>query len=184
MRSNTHLAPHANSSPLIPTRKRPPAGKSPAGGRATSRKNPYSSHQKRPDLRQHFLKALTGAAWAWVVPTKFLDQFLVAMHDAGTRLDMRLGRETLAPFAGHLKTRTPRNSCVRSPYEPPFVGSNCSHVDMMCQRPDRAADSMPILCKRICVPPPVFAKKPSIIPLLHIPQMRIPHPANIPRREV
>lgn len=34
-----------------------------------------------PLFIQHFLKAVAGAAWAWVVATELLEQLFVAVND-------------------------------------------------------------------------------------------------------
>jgi hypothetical protein len=102
----------------------------------TSHNSRDSSRQKRPEFRQHFLKAFTGTARARVVTTELLDEFLVAMHDAGTSLDMRLGGITLVPLARDLKTRTPQSWCVRMPYESPFFQPQCSFGKAAYKTPD------------------------------------------------
>jgi hypothetical protein len=47
-------------------------------------------HRNRPDFRQQFLKAASGAARAWVVAPELFDEFLVAVNDAVAALHMRL----------------------------------------------------------------------------------------------
>jgi hypothetical protein len=58
---------------------------------------------------QHFLKPPRGSARAWVVATEALEELLVAVHDAVTALDVGLGRETVAPFAGALESKARRD---------------------------------------------------------------------------
>lgn len=43
---------------------------------------------------QHFLKPAPGAAWALVVTAEFLHQYLAAVDDARTTLDLRLAQGT------------------------------------------------------------------------------------------
>ena len=62
------------------------------------------NHQKRPRWRQQRLKALSRIARAEIVPAQFLEELLVAMHDAVSALDARLAGETPAPLAHHLKS--------------------------------------------------------------------------------
>ena len=45
---------------------------------------------KRPVLRQQRRKAATGAAWAWVVAAKLLDELSVDSDDASAALDLGL----------------------------------------------------------------------------------------------
>jgi hypothetical protein len=47
--------------------------------------------QKQPDFRQHFLKRPAGAARAWIAPSQFLQQFLVAMNHPEALSYLRLG---------------------------------------------------------------------------------------------
>jgi len=51
---------------------------------------------KRPERRQHFLKAFSGAARAQIVAPEFLDQLLVAVDDAIAAAHARFGRITPA----------------------------------------------------------------------------------------
>jgi hypothetical protein len=51
---------------------------------------------------QQFLKAARGAAGAEVVPAQFFRQFLLAMDDAVTALNLGFGWEPLAAFAAWL----------------------------------------------------------------------------------
>jgi hypothetical protein len=51
---------------------------------------------------QQFLKPTSGVARAEVVPAQFLRQFLSAMDNAMTALDLSFGREPFATFAAGL----------------------------------------------------------------------------------
>jgi hypothetical protein len=51
---------------------------------------------------QQFLKAARGTAGAEVVSAQLLRQFLAAMDDAVTALNLSFGREPLAAFAAWL----------------------------------------------------------------------------------
>jgi hypothetical protein len=61
--------------------------------------------------KQHCLKAATGAARARIVAPKLLVQFFVAMYDALAALDVRFGREPLAPLTGALERSAADRSC-------------------------------------------------------------------------
>jgi hypothetical protein len=102
-------------------RKEPPAGNVSCGRVLTFGNGCDSSRQKRPDFRQHFLKAFAWAAGAGVVSAELFEKLLVTMHDAVAGLDVRFGRIALAAFAHDLKSSGPRNGCVRVAYEAPFV---------------------------------------------------------------
>jgi hypothetical protein len=64
--------------------------------------------QKQPDFRQHFLKALAGAARARIVSSEFFQQFLVAMNHAESALYLRLGRIAVSTLADDLESKTVR----------------------------------------------------------------------------
>lgn len=57
---------------------------------------------------QQFLKPAAGVAWARVIATQLLDEFLVPVYDAEPALDLRFGRESLAAFTGGLESRMSR----------------------------------------------------------------------------
>jgi hypothetical protein len=48
---------------------------------------------------QHFLKPASRSAWTGIVASEFFEQFLVAVNEADTRLDLCLGREPITPLA-------------------------------------------------------------------------------------
>ncbi len=58
---------------------------------------------------QQFLKLPPGKARARVVTPQLFDQFLIAMDDPVTTLDMGFGWETLAALAHGVKTRILRS---------------------------------------------------------------------------
>jgi hypothetical protein len=64
-----------------------------------------------PIRMQHFLKPMSGAAKAEVVPAQFLRQFLPAMDNAVTAPDVSFGREPLAALAAGLVEK----SCCNEP---------------------------------------------------------------------
>jgi hypothetical protein len=55
-------------------------------------------------LKQQHLTASARVAGAGIVSAEFFDQVLVAVDDAITAFDVRLGGETVAAFAGDLKS--------------------------------------------------------------------------------
>jgi hypothetical protein len=61
---------------------------------------------------QQFLKPTGGSAWARIVATELLQEFLVPVDHAVSALDARLGRETLATLTGGLETGTVRRGGV------------------------------------------------------------------------
>ena len=96
-------------------RRRGPEGACPSGVRALSARGGSRGgrrRQKRPLLRQQFLKAPPGSVWAWVVIAEPLEQLDVAAPDgAVTALDAGLGREAVAALAHRLE-RTVARWCV------------------------------------------------------------------------
>jgi hypothetical protein len=64
--------------------------------------------QKQPDFRQHFLKALAGAARARIVSSKFLQQFLVAVNHSESAPYLRLGWIAVSTLADDLESKAVR----------------------------------------------------------------------------
>ena len=88
----------------------PPGSASGVSARGSSRGG--WRRQKRPLLRQQFLKAPPGSARARVVVAEALEQLDLAAPDgAVTALDAGLGREAFAPLAHRLE-RTGRRWCA------------------------------------------------------------------------
>jgi len=58
------------------------------------------------------LKAATGTAWAGIIASDFLDQFLVAVNDTLTSFDVRFRREAASSLAGPFKSRIARRRDV------------------------------------------------------------------------
>jgi hypothetical protein len=65
---------------------------------------------------QQFLKPAGGAARARIIPTEFLDQFLVAVNNAHSALHLRLGWEPSTALAGALEKRA-RSLIGNLPYD-------------------------------------------------------------------
>jgi len=59
---------------------------------------------------QQFLKATTGTAWAGIVPTKLLNEYLVDIHQPFIALDLGLGWEAAFTLACCLETRIGRGA--------------------------------------------------------------------------
>jgi hypothetical protein len=60
---------------------------------------------KRPDLRQHFLKASSRIAGTQIVAAKFLQQLFVVVYDSVTAFDAGFGGESFAALATALERR-------------------------------------------------------------------------------
>jgi hypothetical protein len=58
-----------------------------------------------PVLRQQFLKSTPGSTGARIVPSKFFQEFLVAIDNPETALDVRFGWESFAALATALERR-------------------------------------------------------------------------------
>lgn len=69
-------------------------------------------HQKRPERRQHALKAVAGAAGTEVISPELLMELLVAVDDAHSALDPGLGRVAASPLSGRLERKTDCRSCA------------------------------------------------------------------------
>ena len=57
---------------------------------------------------QQFLKTTAGVARAWIIPPKFLEEFLVPVHNAITALYSGFGGESLPTFTRFLETKIGR----------------------------------------------------------------------------
>jgi hypothetical protein len=64
--------------------------------------------QKQPDFRQHFLKALPGAARAGVVSPEFFQQFFVAVNYPVSASYLRLGWIAVSTLADDLESMAVR----------------------------------------------------------------------------
>jgi len=51
------------------------------------------------------LKSASGAAGAEILPAKFFDEFLIAVHDAIAAAYLRFGRESFAALTAALERR-------------------------------------------------------------------------------
>jgi hypothetical protein len=51
---------------------------------------------------------LSRSARTWIVAAELFDEFLIAMHEAETASDLRLGREALSTLAGDLESAVGR----------------------------------------------------------------------------
>ena len=60
---------------------------------------------------QHFLKALAGAAWAWIVASKLFEELFIAVNDPDAAFHVCLGRESSATLTGTFESRIDRGRC-------------------------------------------------------------------------
>jgi hypothetical protein len=91
--------------------------------------------------RQQRLKPATGAAWAQIRSTEFLNQLLVAVHDAQAALDAGFGvkNPSGACSAGQKQNRDSRFFCMEAsfgnapPGELPADDSFLPPVNHLCE---------------------------------------------------